>query len=106
MAIFRDFAEESRRETRERMASAERDASEFTVNELKRILREMGLATTGVKSELIARLSEKDPGTAKSAVRCHNFGVQGHRAADCPAKAKGTRCREFGHIAANCEKKN
>lgn len=44
----------------------------------------------------------------KSVIRCHNCGAQGHRAANCPSKVRGTRCfecKEFGHIAANCEKK-
>ena len=38
------------------------NAKEYTVSELKEILRSRGLSTTGVKAELIARLYEKDPG--------------------------------------------
>lgn len=43
------------------MASVEQDANNFTVNELKEILRAMRLSTQGVKTELIARLFERDP---------------------------------------------
>lgn len=43
------------------MASTERDASSFTVNQLKAMLRERGLSTGGSKNNLIARLFERDP---------------------------------------------
>jgi len=54
------------------------------------------------------RAERENSVATKSVMRCHNCGAQGHRAANCPSKAKGTRCfecKEFGHIAANCEKK-
>lgn len=43
------------------MASGERNPSDFTISELKNILRGMNLSTVGLKNELIARLVERDP---------------------------------------------
>lgn len=55
------------------------------------------------------RADGEDSGATRDAtIRCHNCGAQGHRAADCPSKAKGTRCfecKEFGHIAADYKKR-
>jgi len=39
--------------------------------------------------------------------RCHNCGVQGHLAIECPSKSRGAKCfgcGEFGRIAAKCPK--
>lgn len=44
-----------------RMAMVERNPNDFTVSELKEVLRGMGLSTSDIKSELIARIFEKDP---------------------------------------------
>lgn len=43
------------------MATVERNPNDFTVSELKGVLRGMGLLTSGIKSELIARIFERDP---------------------------------------------
>lgn len=43
------------------MANVEKIPSDFTVHELKEILRDMGLSTANVKTKLIARILDKDP---------------------------------------------
>lgn len=38
-------------------------------------------------------------------VRCHNCGIKGHIATNCPSKSKGRKCFEchgFGHVASSC----
>ncbi|XP_029162889.1 uncharacterized protein LOC114934371 [Nylanderia fulva] len=37
------------------------------------------------------RAEREESGATRNAMRCHNCGAQGHRAANCPSKAKGTQ---------------
>src|SRR5580765_1842844 len=43
------------------MSNVEKSPNDFTVNELKEILRDMGLSAADVKNELIARIMDRDP---------------------------------------------
>lgn len=42
------------------MSSAERSLSDFTISDLKKILREMSASPMSIKTELIARILEMD----------------------------------------------
>ncbi|XP_046145493.1 uncharacterized protein LOC123988793 [Osmia bicornis bicornis] len=58
------------------MGPVMRDPSVFCIAELKKILREKGLPTSGLKAELIQRLTEADPSGGWMRVRTSNVAEE------------------------------